>query len=109
MVVSPCTALCGAGARPSPRHASTWSFRSATGAPRLSSAVLLYAFWSRLSRLASARGGAHIDILHSVVEPPLLSSAFLPSKKADWAHPFRPLGVGQLYRTRSAPVRNALW
>src|SRR5262249_27070864 len=46
------------------------------GAPRVSSAsplrVFLYAFWSRRSRLASARGGAHIDILYSVVEPPIL-------------------------------------
>src|SRR5215471_5997157 len=46
------------------------------GAPRVRSAsplrVLLYAFWSRRSRRASARGGAHIDILHSGVEPPIL-------------------------------------
>src|SRR6266700_4303708 len=32
MGVSPCTAWCAAYARPSPRHASTWSFRSAKGA-----------------------------------------------------------------------------
>src|SRR5215510_9966454 len=46
------------------------------GAPRVRSAsplrVLLYTFWSRRSRRASARGGAHIDILHSVVEPPII-------------------------------------
>src|SRR5712691_9451181 len=47
------------------------------GAPRVRSAsplrVLLYAFWSRRSRLASARRGAHIDILHSVEETPGIS------------------------------------
>src|SRR6266571_7299877 len=41
MTVSPCTALCAAYARASPRHASTWSFRRATGAQRLSSAGTL--------------------------------------------------------------------
>jgi hypothetical protein len=41
MAVSPCTALCSAYARPSPRHASTWSVRRATGAQRLSSAGTL--------------------------------------------------------------------
>src|SRR2546425_12788871 len=41
MVVSPCTALCSADARTSPRHASPWSVRRATGAQRLSSAGTL--------------------------------------------------------------------
>src|SRR5216683_7773001 len=38
---SPGTAWCSAYARPSPRHASTWSVRSATGAQRLVSAGTL--------------------------------------------------------------------
>jgi hypothetical protein len=38
---SPGTAWCSAYARPSPRHASPWSVRSATGAQRLSSAGTL--------------------------------------------------------------------
>src|SRR6266446_8807290 len=37
MAVSPCTAWCSADARLSPRHASPWSCRSATGAQRLAS------------------------------------------------------------------------
>jgi hypothetical protein len=41
MGVSPCTALCSAYARTSPRHACTWSVRSATGAQLLSSAGTL--------------------------------------------------------------------
>src|SRR5438552_481942 len=51
------------------------------GAPRVRSASplrgLLYAFWRRRSRLASARRGVHIDILHAVVEPPIVSPLFL--------------------------------
>src|SRR5215470_15096333 len=35
MRVSPYIALCAADTRPSPRHASPWSCRSATGAQRL--------------------------------------------------------------------------
>src|SRR5207249_2661001 len=38
---------------------------------------LLYALWSRRSRLASARGGAHNNILHAVMEPPILSPLLL--------------------------------
>src|SRR5438128_8769683 len=41
MAVSPCTAWCAAYARPSPRHASPWSVRRATGAQRLASAGTL--------------------------------------------------------------------
>src|SRR6266571_5396968 len=41
MVVSPCTAWCAAYARPSPRHASPWSCRRATGAPRRTAAGTL--------------------------------------------------------------------
>src|SRR2546425_774744 len=41
MGVSPCIAWCSADARPSPRHTSPWSCRSATGAQRLVSAGTL--------------------------------------------------------------------
>src|SRR6266700_7895370 len=41
MGVSPCIAWCAADARPSPRHTSPWSCRSATGAQRLVSAGTL--------------------------------------------------------------------
>src|SRR5713101_3060504 len=41
MGVSPCIAWCSEDARPSPRHTSPWSCRSATGAQRLVSAGTL--------------------------------------------------------------------
>src|SRR5215813_1396610 len=61
------------------------------GAPRVRRAsplrVFLYAFWSRRSRRASARGGAHIAILYSVVEPPILCVSRLEGLPPKAPHP----------------------
>src|SRR5215510_13293607 len=66
-------------------HTTRWLSRSLPCASPLR--VLLYAFWSRRSRLASARGGAHIDILHSVVEPPILCVRSLKGLHPKAPHP----------------------
>ena len=75
------------------------------GAPRVRSAsplrVLLYAFWSRRSRLASARGGAHIDILHSVVEPPIICVSSLEGLHPKATHP---ISVPKIVTPRGAQV-----
>src|SRR5215470_15241915 len=75
------------------------------GAPRVRGASplrgLLYAFWSRRSRRASARGGAHIDILHAVVEPPILCVRSLKGLHPKAPHP---LSVPKSVTPRGAQV-----
>src|SRR5207237_10169995 len=75
------------------------------GAPRVRSASplrgLLYAFWRRRSRLASARGGAHIDILHSVVEPPIICVRSLEGLHPKATHP---ISVPKIVTPRGAQV-----
>src|SRR5262245_60117401 len=63
--------------------------------------VLLYAFWSRRSRLASARGGTHIDILHAVVEPPILCVRSLEGLPPKAPHP---ISVPKIVTPRGAQV-----
>src|SRR4029453_5658859 len=75
------------------------------GAPRVRSAsplrVLLYAFWSRRARVASARGGAHIDILHSVMEPPIICVSSLEGLHPKATHP---ISVPKIVTPRGAQV-----
>src|SRR5881296_151129 len=62
---------------------------------------LLYAFWSRRSRLASARGGAHIAILHAVVEPPSICVSSLEGLHPKAPHP---IAVPKIVTPRGAQV-----
>src|SRR2546426_12044585 len=75
------------------------------GAPRVRSASpprgLLYAFWRRRSRLASARGGAHIDLLHAVVEPPIICVSSLEGLHPKAPHP---IAVPKIVTPRGAQV-----
>src|SRR5712691_2249309 len=100
MTVSPCTALCSAYARASPRHASTWSFRSATGAQRLSSVGTLVRVLEPLVKAGRQPGeDTQTSIRHAVEETPALSSL------GNWGT-FRTYAVWRV--TTQGPVNRAV-
>jgi hypothetical protein len=104
-VVSPPALLAPRGVPRTLAHRPDTRAPEVFGAPRVRSASplrgLLYAFWRRRSRLASARGGAHIDILHSVVEPPILCVRSLEGLHPKAPHP---ISVPKIVTPRGAQV-----